>query len=161
MINAFSNLVLKNRNVYLTLVGEGEDTKKLKEMVKKLELTEKVFFSGYIAGEKRLDFYRKTDVFVHPGIWPEAFGRSILEALSFEVPVIVSDVGAPPEIVGAAGLVFKSGSSKDLAKKIEIVLKNRLILENMRHNCLNVLENYDPSKIIKELLALYKKEVDL
>jgi glycosyltransferase involved in cell wall biosynthesis len=39
-------------------------------------------------------YYDMADVFVHPALWPEPFPRTILEALSHRVPMVVSDSGS-------------------------------------------------------------------
>lgn len=56
-----------------------------------------------------------TDVFVSPSLSPEPFGLPVLEALAMELPVVASDNGATPEIVGTAGVLVPPGDAGALA----------------------------------------------
>jgi glycosyltransferase involved in cell wall biosynthesis len=60
-------------------------------------------------------------VFVHPGLWFEAFGRAVAEAMALGIPVIVPDVGGPAWIVedGVSGVHYAHRDADDLARKIE------------------------------------------
>ena len=66
-------------------------------------------------------WYNSADVFVFTS-FDDAFGLVAAEAMACGTPVIVSDSGAPAEVVGDAGLVFKYGNPEDLADKILRVL---------------------------------------
>jgi len=58
-------------------------------------------------------------VFVHPGTLPEPFGLTVIEAMQHETVPVVSDCGAPPWIVGDAGLTFEWTDESDLADRLE------------------------------------------
>lgn len=46
------------------------------------------------------DFFEQVDIFVCPSVWPEPFGLVVTEAMSARVPIVLSDAGALPELVG-------------------------------------------------------------
>jgi glycosyltransferase involved in cell wall biosynthesis len=66
-------------------------------------------FTGYLAGEELATAYASADIFVFPST-TDTFGNVIIEAQAAGLPVIVSDVGGPQELVehGATGLVTKA-----------------------------------------------------
>lgn len=65
------------------------------------------------------DFFDTIDLLVVPSVWQEPFGLVAAEAMSAHVPLVVSDAGALPEIVGAdSGLVVPSGDALALAELI-------------------------------------------
>ncbi|MBK5237602.1 MAG: glycosyltransferase family 4 protein [Actinomycetales bacterium] len=65
------------------------------------------------------EFFSNVDIFVCPSVWPESFGLVVAEAMSARVPVIVSDAGALPELVGQqTHNVVASGDAAALAAKI-------------------------------------------
>ncbi|GEM_PF-1759353 len=70
----------------------------------KLRMKQKIFrsnvkFLGPVDHKTLTNYYKNSSVVVMPSIYPEAFGRVALEALSLDVPVVVSDRGGLPEIV--------------------------------------------------------------
>ncbi len=65
------------------------------------------------------DFFSRVDVFVCPSVWPEPFGLVVAEAMSAKVPVIVSDAGALPELMGPHSTnIVPAGDPVALAAKI-------------------------------------------
>jgi glycosyltransferase involved in cell wall biosynthesis len=69
------------------------------------EQMEKVRFLGYVDDETLAGLYARATVFILPST-DEGFGLPALEAMASGAPVIVSDGGALPEVVGEAGLIF-------------------------------------------------------
>ncbi len=72
------------------------------------------------------------DVAIFPGLFHESHSFVLDEAFQLGLPVIVSSRGAPAERVGAAGLVFSAGDVGDLATKIEALLTDPALLEQLR-----------------------------
>ena len=60
------------------------------------------------------DIFSNADVLVAPSVWYETFGFTVLEALSYGVPVIVSDHVGAKDIVGEGGILFKSNEYTQL-----------------------------------------------
>ena len=91
-------------------------------------MKEVVEFRGGVATEELLELYSTFDVFVLPSLttplWKEQFGRVIPEAMACGVPVIGSDSGEIPNVIGKTGLVFQEGSPEDLADKITVMAES-------------------------------------
>lgn len=105
--------VFKGFNWSLRFIGDGKEFHNLLEKSNKLSISEKIQFLGY----KENPFDYLTDV--HYLLMPsrrEGLPISLLESLSFGIPVIVSDVGILPKIVkdGYNGFVFKVEDEKML-----------------------------------------------
>ncbi len=77
------------------------------------------FVHSLDCGQKK-ELLRKADLFVMPSLDYETFGLTVIESMSFGIPVICSNSGALPETVGLVDskLLFQSGSVEDLTKKI-------------------------------------------
>lgn len=103
-----------DKKFQLLIMGDGDIE------VKENERIERIKKVNYYDLPK---YYNQMDIFILPSItskdWKEQFGYVIIEAMSCEVPVIVSNSGAKEEVVGDAGLTFKEGDHKDLSKKIK------------------------------------------
>ena len=160
MIRAFSRLAEHDTHVHLTIVGDGSQATALKELVLQLGLGRRVIFAGWVPHEMVGQYYTTADVFVHPGIWAEPFGRTILEAMQFQVPLVVSNIGAPPEIVGEAGLVFERGNVDDLAQKLEMVSRDKELRQRLSSNCPKVLQAYEQDKVLGRILEVYHQVLD-
>lgn len=95
--------IFKKRNdIELWLVGDGPYQKGLKAQLPKAK------FFGYLTGKKLSQAYANADFFVFPSI-TDTFGNAVLEAQASGLPVIVTNVGGPQELVKnkADGLVVK------------------------------------------------------
>src|SRR5256714_658195 len=100
--------------VKLYLVGDGPYSEALAAA-----LPEAIFL-GYLTGEKLANAYASADVFVFPST-TDTFGNVVLEAQASGLPVIVSDLGGPKELVedGRTGFVTKAHDADDFARAIE------------------------------------------
>lgn len=73
------------------------------------------------------EIFDETDMLVAPSIWYETFGYTVLEALSFGVPVIVSgNVGAKDIIPNGGGIVIKDITAAKLMNEIAGLTKGKL-----------------------------------
>lgn len=77
-----------------------------------------------------------TDILIAPSIWYETFGFTVLEALSFGVPVIVSDRVGAKDIVGDCGFVVKSNDKNSLKNVILELNEEKLkeLRDNIKYN---------------------------
>lgn len=126
---AFSLLVKDtNRDLKLAIAGIplGHKTveagkkyeQSLKQLPKELGIEDRVEFLGHVADT--VSIYQNSDVTVLPSIYPEPFGRTIIESMACGIPVIASRIGGIPEILTgefAVGL-FQPGDEKELAAKL-------------------------------------------
>lgn len=79
--------------------------------------------NGFIQDELN-QIMNEADVLVAPSIWYETFGFTVLEALSYEVPVIVSNHVGAKDIVGDNGIVVEAGDVESIKTAIKNIDKN-------------------------------------
>ena len=84
-------------------------------------LAGKVEYVGYVPDAARREVYAGARLLVLPS-WHEGFGLPALEAMALGVPVVVSNRGALPEVVGDAGVLVPPDDARGLAAAIESVL---------------------------------------
>jgi glycosyltransferase involved in cell wall biosynthesis len=72
--------------------------------------------------------------------WKEQFGQVLIEAMSCGTPVVGSDSGAIPAVIGDAGMIFKEGDAKDLAEKLKNLM-NESFRESLRKKGLNRVDS--------------------
>jgi glycosyltransferase involved in cell wall biosynthesis len=112
--------------VKLYLVGLGPYKDALAEA-----LPDAVFL-GYLKGEALARAYASADVFVFPST-TDTFGNVILEAQASGLPVIVSDLGGPKELVedGRSGIVTKAHDADDFARALEQIIRDSSLRAQM------------------------------
>ncbi|MEN8667924.1 MAG: glycosyltransferase [Ketobacter sp.] len=107
LIEGFARFVNEvNDNAELTLIGEGETEQQVKEQVQRLGLEQKVRFLGAVPHAHIPQIVGSQDAYVQPSIKDEStgqvetFGIAALEAVALGVPVVVTDQGGLPYVVG-------------------------------------------------------------
>lgn len=139
----------KSRHGYASILRERFASK----------LARHVTFYHHIPHRCLLDYYRQAEVLINPS-FSEAFGMSLIEAMSCKVPVVATRVGGMPEIVddGRAGLLVASGDASALAEAMLTLFDNeklRQILGTAGRERVESLFSWD--QIVKKLSALYEE----
>ncbi|MCC6499794.1 MAG: glycosyltransferase family 4 protein [Anaerolineales bacterium] len=113
-------------NVEFTVLGGGhpEYEARLHALVATYKLEGIVRFVGKISRDEIPTWLSRFDVFLFTSIWPEPFGRTIVEAMLAGLVVIGSDVGGSHEIFSdyAADLLYPAGDAQALASRIALLL---------------------------------------
>jgi glycosyltransferase involved in cell wall biosynthesis len=112
------------RTVSLTIVGEGRYRDELEQQAVGLDVT----FTGFQSDPA--PYYRACDVFVNPTMGPEGMPLVSIEAMSYGLACIFSDLQVHREITddGTFTLLFRSGDAEDLLSKIELLLGSEALL---------------------------------
>lgn len=85
---------------------------------------ERILFLGYVEEEDLPGIYANAQALVLPS-FEEGFGLPALEAMACGTPVVVSDGGALPEVVGDAGMIFKLSEAGSFASALRECLSNQ------------------------------------
>jgi alpha-maltose-1-phosphate synthase len=157
LIDAFKMISKSYENAQLILVGDGPMLNSYRMLAHQDGLENKITFAGHQNQEMTSYYYSLADIFVHPAIFNEPFGITLLEAMGHEVPILVSDVGSLKNIVKDAGFSFRKGDSKDLASKLILVMENKHKLAEMSKRSKQVLSEYDDQLAFKAILEVYNE----
>ena len=107
----------------LRVIGGGKDAARLRALAQELGIAARVDFIGQLPSADLPAEYHKLDALALPSLtrrnWKEQFGRVLVEAMASGVPVVGSDSGAIPGVIGEAGLVLPEGDVKALAHALE------------------------------------------
>ncbi|HAJ37310.1 MAG TPA: glycosyl transferase family 1 [Chloroflexi bacterium] len=149
----------------LTLAGEGSEAAALQKLVAALSLQARVHFVGRIDSSAMPAFYRTLDVFVLPSRttpgWKEQFGRVLIEAMACGVPVIGSDSGEIPHVIGAAGLIFPEGDRATLTAQLQRLCNEPgMRAELAAAGRQRVLAHYTMAQIAAQTVAIYRQLVE-
>lgn len=138
LLEAFT--LINRDDIELQVCGAGE----LEEIVTKYhEKYKYINFNGKLSKSELKKKYEECDVLIAPSLCEETFGRGLIEAASFGMPVICSNRGAMPEIISVLknGLVYEAGNSLKLSSCIMKMTDKRTRLNYEKHILDNML-NY-------------------
>ncbi|HEX8264218.1 MAG TPA: glycosyltransferase family 4 protein [Pyrinomonadaceae bacterium] len=124
LIKALALLRDNKPNLKISFLGYGAEN--LKDYCEKFEIGNLVEYLGAVPMNERIEFFRRSDIFVLP-TYAEAMPMSVIEAMAAGLPVISTRVGGIPELIedGVDGILFAPGDVGALAEKISFLLNNK------------------------------------
>lgn len=112
----------------LAFIGSGPAESALRREARELGVEERVDFLGALSQEATLEHIRQLAVLVAPSLttktWKEQFGRVAAQAMIAGVPVVASDSGSLPEVVGDGGIIVPEGNVEALAAELGHLLRD-------------------------------------
>ena len=123
-IEALGDLVHRRgfNQLKLNVIGTGEPEYEghLRQLAGEEKVQPLVTFLGAQPKEAMPDFYGQADLFLFTSVWPEPFGRVIVEAMASGVPVVGTATGGAAEILveNENALLFPPGDAIGLAERI-------------------------------------------
>ena len=131
-INAAKRVLDVAPRTRFVLAGSGDMSLRMMELANTLGIGSRVHFTGFLGEQDVARMLDMADVFVMPSV-SEPFGIAALEALSHQVPVILSRTSGAAEVIQHA-LKVDFWDVDDLANKIVAVLRNPAIASTLRVN---------------------------
>jgi glycosyltransferase involved in cell wall biosynthesis len=116
---------------------------------------DRVRLTGYVTDEERQRLYREASMLVLPSL-DEGFGIPALEAMTIGVPVVASNRGALPEVVGGAGILVEPEDAHALASAIERVLDDAALRLRMVHDGLAQAAEFSWARSADRLYEAYR-----
>jgi glycosyltransferase involved in cell wall biosynthesis len=159
-----ANQLSDQSNIQFYFLGTGEqegDLERYKKRGRDMGLSN-VHFPGYVSGDQKAEQLRQADLFVLPSR-ADNFPISLLEAMSYGLPVVVSDVGAMEEVVSKEnGIVIPPRDTEALVDAIEFMYYHPERREEMgRNNMRTVTDQYSASQYIDSLESIYMSLVEM
>lgn len=148
---------MKDNKENLLIAGSGPEKEKIDKLIKEEKLTKRVKLLGQLKPTEVKEYVRKAHVVVVPSVWYENCPYSVLETIAIGKPIIGADIGGIPELVidGENGLLFESGNSKDLSKKISELYSNKKLYKKFCENSKKISKQYDKNKYYENLMKIY------
>ncbi|MDP8236450.1 MAG: glycosyltransferase family 1 protein [Candidatus Erginobacter occultus] len=127
--------------------------------VRELHLSSHVVFLDGVEEEELVALYNRARILVLPSLY-EGFGLPPLEAMACGTPVIVSDRGSLPEVVGEAGIIIDPENPEALAAAIGRLWDSEELRRNLRDRGLARAREFSWEKTARETLKIYRQLVD-
>jgi phosphatidylinositol alpha-1,6-mannosyltransferase len=138
------------------MAGFGPEFERIKNIIQKLNLEKRVHLLGHISDEKKNCLYQISNIFIMPNISvandQEGFGIVAIEAGSYGIPVIASDIeGIRDAIIeGSTGHLIKE---KDVQAFVKAILFHNIDKSSLRDK---VLSNFDCTEIAKRYIREFE-----
>jgi len=146
-------------DIKLIVVGEGDYREHYENLSKELGIEENIEFRGKLNREEIVKEYQNTNVLVLPSLM-ESFGMVLIEAMACKKPVIGTKVGGIPYVIdnNKNGLLVPPKDSKELARVITHILKNKKLAKKMGESGYNkVKEKFNWEIQAEKTINLYKE----
>ena len=135
----------------LTIGGQWNEERVL-NFIKDNGLDEMVRFVGWVSGDAKAKILSTTDILILPSYY-EGLPISVLEAMSYAMPVITTPVGGIPEVVtdGVEGTLFTPGDKAAMAQAIDKSLDNPGLIAEHGRAALEKAQMFSPLRISAQL----------
>jgi len=140
---------LLSLNWYLVILGKGELKKELHEMAEDLNISEKVEWKGHVPNPQK--YYENADIYVLPSRH-EGMSNSLLEAMSFGLPAIVSDAcQGSLDIVkhNKTGFVIPANDHMALASAVEHLANNYSLRKSLGEAGKQTVSKFSVPNVLK------------
>jgi len=167
LFRAFAKVAQQVPDARLMMAGRGPTEVALKTLAKKLAIADQITWLGHVS---RAEMERQLEtlwVQVVPSLWAEPFGNVTTEAMMRATAVVVSSVGAQPEIVGEragganpVGALVLPGNVEALAEALLPILRSRTVAEQMGNaGRERALAHFSETKCVESFLHIYSELV--
>lgn len=140
---------------YLRL-GGFDNYNRINTLIKDNSLEDLVTLEGWVSGEKKNSILDWANVFILPSYY-EGLPISILEAMSYGMPIISTPVGGIPEIVknGENGFTVTPGNKEQIWDAIRFFLRHPEEIEKYGKKSLELVKPYTPECVLNDLRKIY------
>lgn len=159
LIKAFKELAIIHPKIRLKLAGynfgdrKNPYTKEQRELVRALNVAERVDFLGFVSNTEKTKLYRYANVFAFPSLF-EGFGLPVLEAMQVGCPVVAFSNSSIPEVAGDAAILAKN--NQEFINGIEKVISNKSERVRMVKAGFEQAKKFSWEKTAKETLKILR-----
>ena len=160
LVRAVAEVKKNHPSVRCLIIGEGPEENNLKVQITKHKLQKNVFLLGNMPHDEAMVRLKRAHLFCLPSV-VEGFGLVTVEAMAAGVPFVSAGIPATREITenGKGGLLFEPENVNDLAKKLNMLLDDKILYEKKIQEGLKLAKRYDWAIIAKQTEAVYRKAI--
>lgn len=156
LLRAYASSASLRRDYDLVCFGGGSLTTQEKDLLQNLGISSDCV--RQVSGDDALlaSYYRAASVFVYPSLY-EGFGIPPLEAMSFDCPVVCSNVSSIPEVVGDAGEMFDPHNPASIRMAIEKVVDSSTLRAELIARGQQRIKLFSWERCARETLDVYRR----
>ena len=164
---------IKHKSWKFLLLGRGELKEEILQKAEEKGIKDRIILVESVPHDEVADYINLMSTLILPSEttykfktltsvgWKEQFGHVIIEAMACKVPVIGSDSGEIPHVIGDAGLIFPEGNVEELANRLEQLIDNLDFTENIAQiGYAKAMAQYTNIALAKQQLEFYHELID-
>ncbi|MCD8291804.1 MAG: glycosyltransferase family 4 protein [Prevotella sp.] len=137
-------------------IGGNKHEDELKKMISDGHLENMLKFEGWVSGDKKIELLNWADVFILPS-HNEGLPISILEAMSYGMPIISTPVGGIPEVVSEQnGILVTPSNEKEIINAIRFFTNSPNVIPRLGKHSADVVKTYLPDYVLGHLKLIYE-----
>ncbi|MEG3841204.1 hormogonium polysaccharide biosynthesis glycosyltransferase HpsO [Microcoleus sp. herbarium14] len=161
---------LNQRSWKWLLVGQGKLQAHLAEKCREWGISDRIIWVESVDHEQIPPYINLMNCLVLPSQtsykfktlttvgWKEQFGHVLIEAMACQIPVIGSDCGEIPHVIGDAGLIFPEGNAEKLRGCLQQLMERRELAADLGDRAYHrAMSNYTNKALAEHLLEFYQE----
>lgn len=147
---------IRTKKIIFTIAGAGNNNAIDSEYS---EVLKYMNFTGFLTGEQKSNAYKNADIYILPS-YIEGVPLSVLEAMSYKLPIIATNVGGIPDILkeNINGYMINPGKPNEIYDAIKkMILLSNDDLNNMKSKSFELVQNHLPNNVERKLVELYNR----
>jgi glycogen(starch) synthase len=154
-LEAAWKILLKNSDIHFIMAGSGDMMQHVKEMVVQLGIENNVYFTGFLGDIDVEKAYAMSDLYVMPSV-SEPFGITALEAIMYDVPVIISKQSGVSEVIRNCPRV-DFWNTDELAERVVEILENDTLRDEIVRHCREELKDVNWKIAAEKIINVYQR----
>jgi len=155
LVGIAPSLLKIHENLIFLMIGDGSLRKSLEKKVEKSGLSEKFCFTGEVPRKTVLEYLEQADIFALPSS-DEAFGISIMEAISKNVPVVAMNHSGVSDIIKHGVNGYLANDLPEFESCVRDLIENPALRAEFARKASEGLSNYDWNKIYEQTYRVYR-----
>jgi glycosyltransferase involved in cell wall biosynthesis len=151
---------------FLRVLGSGPEKNSLQALARELNIDARVEFASWVGSSAMPIFFNSLDVLVVPSLtrsnWKEQFGRVLMEAMACGVPVIGSDSGEIPNVIGDAGIIVSENDASALADALTALMRDPARRQQLGQvGRARALAHFSEQRVVDDTYAFYQELLEI
>lgn len=158
LLSVVEQLKFELKGKFVFYIGGNGEVEKLKMKIKEKKLEGIIEFIGWVSDEKKIQYLNKADAFILPS-YNEGLPISILEAMTYGLPIVSTKVGGIPEVLkdGINGFLIEPGNECQLSLIIKKVINDPVSFVSLGQNNSTLIQPYLPHNVKNSLIKIYSE----
>ena len=151
---------MKNLDAYCVIIGNGDRYNELQNLIKKLDLENKIAIEKFVPNESIQNYYKSAEVFAlayDPDL--EGVPIPVIEAMATGLPIVIPFPNTEYSDNLENTVVFSERNAEAFSKNIEKILKNSDVAKELSEKSINKSKEFDSSIIEKREAEIYEEIV--